>query len=89
MRLFTPLAYVLLAAMLAAPQVLTPERVGGLFWYNCLLVSCLVEACFFPYYYFLFTQVNVHNKKLQHFACDKEVRGWGRDMVKDMDSGKV
>jgi hypothetical protein len=38
------------------------------------MLVCVAEACFFPYYYLLFTRVNQHNKKLQHFAADKSVR---------------
>ena len=56
------------------PSVISPETLGGSLSYNFLMLVCVAEACFFPYYYVLFTQVNQYNKKLQHFAADKAVR---------------
>lgn len=77
LRLFTPLSYVVLLAALLLPRPwldAARDRVGGALALNAVLLVCLVEACFFPYYLYLFTQVNAHNKALQHFACDREVR---------------
>ena len=73
-RLFTPLAYAVLLVAFLFPKLVSPEALGGSLRYHFLILVCIVEACFFPYYYFLFTQVNQQNKKLQHFAVDKAVR---------------
>lgn len=77
LRLFTPFSYAVLAAALLLPRAWVDAartRAGGALTFNALLLTCLVEACFFPYYLYLFTQVNAHNKALQHFACDRAVR---------------
>jgi len=73
-RLFTPAAYVVLFLMFFFPGVISVETFGWPLGYHFLMLICIAEACFFPYYYFLFTQVNQQNKKLQHFAADRDVR---------------
>ena len=73
-RMFTPAAYIVLLALWLFPKTLSPDFFGGPLVYHVVLLVCLVEAIFFPYYYFLFTQVERHNKNLQHFAADRTVR---------------
>ncbi|RYG68363.1 hypothetical protein EON64_05350 [archaeon] len=72
-RLITPFSYVYLLSQCVQP--LDPARFpGGPVMYAVFLLWMLAEALFFPYYYYLFTQLNLPNEDLQHLARDAESR---------------
>eukprot|EP01039_Chlorochromonas_danica_P010505 gene10505-11636_t len=72
-RLITPLSYLFLASQWYRPT--DPNTFpGGAVFYWAFLCWMAAEAAFFPYYYYLFTQLNNRNEELQHFASDHETR---------------
>lgn len=72
-RLVTPFSYVYLlwSWLLPGDPAAFP---GGSAVYWVLLGWMAAEALFFPYYYYLFTQMNALNEELAHFASDPPSR---------------
>lgn len=73
LRSITPLSYVFLI-YIAIYKVTADKFSFGCVTYWLLLVWALIEALFFPYYYYLFMKLNNLNDKLLHFAVNKETR---------------
>ena len=71
-RLVTPSSYVYIAALFYLK--LTPDHLGGSVIYTVLTTWMVIEALFFPYYYFLFVKLNKTKSEMQHFACSTESR---------------
>lgn len=72
LRLVTPTSYIYLFALFYLK--LRPEHLGGPLIYTLLTTWMVIEALFFPYYYFLFVKLNKSKSGLQHFASTKDSR---------------
>ena len=71
-RLVTPSSYLYLFVLFYLK--LTPDQLGGPVIYTLLTTWMVIEALFFPYYYFLFVKLNKSKSELQHFASTRESR---------------
>eukprot|EP01031_Cornospumella_fuschlensis_P032819 gene32819-39679_t len=72
-RVVTPLSYAYLLSQIFYP--LDPgEFPGGHLVYAVFSLWMVAEALFFPYYCYLFTQLNMPNEDLLHLASDTESR---------------
>lgn len=72
MRLVTPASYIFIIT-LTAMQV-PPTSFGGNIPFAILTIWMIVEALFFPYYYYLFRLLNKSKSELEHFASNKRTR---------------
>jgi hypothetical protein len=72
-RLVTPFSYVYLLALYSFNLGPKDLKVNSPTYYTFLLWM-IAEALFFPYYYYLFTKMNILNDELDHYASDKESR---------------
>ena len=72
MRLVTPASYIFIIT-LTALQV-PPTSFGQNIPFGLLTIWMIAEALFFPYYYYLFTQLNKSKSELEHFALNKRTR---------------
>ena len=72
LRLITPCSYIYLLCLIIFQ--LQPQQFGGWTSYVILTGWMCLEALFFPYYYYLFTNLNKQGSNLQHFASNKKTR---------------
>jgi len=79
MRSVTPLSYIYLI-FLCSWLILFPEYdfnyqyFGGKIAFSLITIWMVLEALFFPYYYYIFKRCNLMNPNLEHFACDQATR---------------
>jgi hypothetical protein len=71
-RVITPCSYIFLVSIPALN--ISPSQFGGNVPFVLLTVWMIVEALFFPYYYYLFVKLNQSEAKLTHFASNKKTR---------------
>lgn len=72
-RVITPLSFLYVISLYMF-RIGPKNFVLGKYMYRIILFWALSEVVFFPYYCYLFYNMNSHNKELSHFSSNKQSR---------------